>query len=64
MQGGFSLPAEGVCKALIRSYFYYVHPFLPIINVRNFFTKYLSGDMQKVNLLLLWSMFFAASNVG
>lgn len=64
MQGAFSLPDEGVCKALLRCYFHYVHPFLPIVNTDDFFAKYLRGDLQKLNPLLLWSMLFAASNVG
>lgn len=63
-QGAFSLPPETACRDLLRCYFHYVHPFLPIVNASDFLTQYLRGDQQKVNLLLLWSMFFAAASVS
>lgn len=60
----FTLPSAIVRKKLLRCYFQHVHPFLPILEVTTFITQYESGGPQQVNLLLLWSMFFASTNVG
>lgn len=60
----FTLPPENVCKRLLQCYFQNIHPFLPIIEAGTFITQYESGGPQQVNLLLLWTIFFAATNVG
>ena len=62
-RGCFSLPSEAVREGLLRSYFHHVHPMLPIIDAGKFVNEYETGGAMKINLLLLWSMFFAATNV-
>ena len=63
-KGCFSLPSEEVRERLLQCYCHYVHPFLPIIDLSKFLHQYESGGPRKVNLLLLWSMFFASTNVS
>jgi len=62
-KGCFSLPTEEVQHALLRSYFHHVHHFLPIIDATKFLMQYESGGAKNIYLLLVWSMFFAATNV-
>lgn len=64
IKGVFSLPAAPICDALIRAYFHYVHPFLPIIDVGSFLCMYESDEREKVGVHLLWSMFLAATHVS
>jgi hypothetical protein len=63
LKGAFALPAVSVRDSLIRTYFHYVHPFLPIIEVNTFLTRYGTSARQELSILLLWSMFLAAANV-
>jgi hypothetical protein len=63
LKGAFSLPDDEVCRELIRCYFHYVHPYMPIIDASSFIDKYVKGA-EGVNLLLLWSMFFAGASVS
>ncbi|OAL37971.1 hypothetical protein AYO20_02804 [Fonsecaea nubica] len=63
VKGCFSLPSPKVCECLLKHYFHYVHPLLPIVDANRVLTQYHhEGDAPCVNLLLLWSMFFAAAN--
>ena len=62
-KGCFSLPPEPLRTCLLRGYFHHVHPFLPIVEANGFILQYETGGARRVNLLLLWSMFFAAANV-
>jgi len=64
IKGAFSMPSGEVCDELVRCYFHHVHQFLPIINAQSFLEQYVRHGCQNVSLLLLWSMFFAAANVG
>ncbi|OAL39415.1 hypothetical protein AYO20_01285 [Fonsecaea nubica] len=61
-KGAFTLPDQSVCDELIRHYFRYVHPFLPILDANRFLVRYQEHGLQQLNLMLLWSVFFAASN--
>jgi hypothetical protein len=63
LKGVFDFPIPTVCEKILRSYFHYVHPLLPIMDVNCFLAQYEEGGPQNVNLLLLWSMFLAAANV-
>lgn len=63
-KGCFSLPSVEIREGLLQCYFRYVHPFLPILDVGSFLHQYESGGPRKVNLLLLWAMFFASTNVS
>lgn len=62
-RGCFSLPSPSVCDHLTRCYFDHVHPFLPVVNVASFVRDVEAGGYQRIRTLVLWSMFFAASNV-
>ncbi len=63
-KGCFSLPDDAVQAALLRCYFHHVHPFLPVLHPGQFVRDYATGGATKINLLLLWSMFFASTNVS
>ncbi|KIW84170.1 hypothetical protein Z517_03419 [Fonsecaea pedrosoi CBS 271.37] len=52
--------SPSVCTQLLRSFFHYVYPVLPVVNAGEFITTY-SKDPDGVSCLLLWSVFFAAS---
>lgn len=62
-KGAFTLPHPTVSDDFVHCYFRYVHPFVPIIDPGRFLLQYKQQGIQHVNLLLLWSVFFAASNV-
>jgi hypothetical protein len=62
VKGAFSLPTLQICKALVESYFEYVHPVSPFVDKSAFLTAYNVGGVQRVNLLLLWSMFSASAS--
>ncbi|KAK5700337.1 hypothetical protein LTR17_023012 [Elasticomyces elasticus] len=61
-KGAFSLPSKELPDELICLYFRHVHPLVPIVDAQSFLHQYLEHGTQDVNLLLLWSMFFAAAN--
>lgn len=63
-RGCFDLPALDIQQSLVRSYFHYVHPFLPVIHVSSFLKTFESPGQNGVCLHLLWSVFLAAANVG
>ena len=63
MKGCFSLPSQRVCEQLVRCYFQHVHPSLPIIKAAHFIDDFVNCRYQNTNLLVLWSMFLAATNV-
>ncbi|EPE06704.1 fungal specific transcription factor [Ophiostoma piceae UAMH 11346] len=60
-KGCFSLPSVAAQTVLLRCYFHHVHPFLPVLDAARFVREYEDGP-HNINLLLLWSMFFAATN--
>jgi hypothetical protein len=61
-KGAFSLPTDLICNALVQSYFEHVHPTTPIIDKTVFLIAFNEGGVQRVNLLLLWSMFSASAS--
>jgi hypothetical protein len=61
-KGAFSLPTLQICNALVESYFKCVHPTTPLVDKTAFLTAYHEGGVQRVNLLLLWSMFSASAS--
>jgi hypothetical protein len=63
-RGCFDLPALDIQQSLVRAYFHYVHPFLPVIHVSSFLKTFESPGQNGVCLHLLWSVFLAAANVG
>ncbi len=59
-KGCFSLPDNS--DDLLRAYFRFVHPSFPILDGPSFLRDYALGGTQKLNLLLLWSMFSVAAS--
>ncbi|ETN37037.1 uncharacterized protein HMPREF1541_08026 [Cyphellophora europaea CBS 101466] len=55
------LPSDNICHELLRDYFSYVHPFLPIINAAEFLNTY-HNDRDRLSSLLLRSVLFAAAS--
>lgn len=64
MKGCFSFPAQKICDELVTCYIQVVHPFIPVINVAHLIQDIHEGTYLNKKLLLLWSMFYAASSVG
>jgi len=63
IKGCFSLPSQNVCEELVCCYFQLVHPSLPIIDAGRFLEDFVNHRYINTNLLVLWSMFFAATSV-
>ncbi len=63
-KGAFSIPSNNICEALFQSYFRFVHPLLPILDVDTFLSQYTNGGTKRISALLLWSMFSVAGNVS
>ncbi|KAM0558227.1 hypothetical protein ACHAPJ_004912 [Fusarium lateritium] len=61
VKGVFSVPPKEVCNALIRTYFFHVHPLLPILDATSFLTQFVQHGYESVNLLLFWSMILLAA---
>ena len=55
LKGCFEIPSES--DDLLAAYFQFVHPMFPVIDGRSFLQDLADGGLEKVNLLLLWSMF-------
>lgn len=63
-KGAFQIPADGFRELLIESYFTYVHPLLPVIEMTSFWKQYEDQQPRSISILLLQSMFLAACNVS
>jgi hypothetical protein len=63
-KGVFSFPSPTIRQVLLRMYFHFVHPFVPVIQVGQFLAQYNNDDPRPTSTLLLWGMFSAASNVS
>lgn len=57
------MPRKHVRQELLRVYFYYIHPFLPILDAGQFLINTEDGN-ENCSRLLLWSIFFAAASVS
>lgn len=57
----FSLPPRAVQEEMIKCFFYYVYPGMPIIHPKEFLEGF-SKDANNVSPLMLWSIFFVAVN--
>ncbi|KIN02931.1 hypothetical protein OIDMADRAFT_144085 [Oidiodendron maius Zn] len=62
-KGVFLIPPIQVCEKLIRCFFVHVHLTLPVVDAKDFLTRYVDGGPMSVNLMLLWSVFLAASDL-
>lgn len=49
---------------MIRAYFRHVHPIMPIVEADGLLNAVAKGRLGDYNVLLVWSVFFAAVNVG
>jgi hypothetical protein len=54
-------PEPAVMDELLRLFFHYVHPFLPVVDPHEVLHRYQEG-LDSISSLLLWSIFFAAAN--
>ncbi len=63
LKGAFTLPAQDVCRILVRTYFHHVHPTFPVINAKDFLDEFVGNGVQNISLLLLWSMFSTTTSV-
>ncbi|KAH7012816.1 putative Zn(II)2Cys6 transcription factor [Ilyonectria destructans] len=61
-KGVFAFPEPQVRDDLVRTYFHYVHPFLPILDAQDFLSQHESAALDKIGPHLLWSMYLAACN--
>ncbi|KAM0713380.1 hypothetical protein Q7P37_010342 [Cladosporium fusiforme] len=59
-KGVFSIPKPETCRALLRAYLRHVHSIMPVIDGKVIASLYTAGQPTGRNLLLLWSVFFAA----
>ena len=57
------LPAMSIQRELVRAFFLYLWPVLPVVEAKSFLSAFYSED-PNLSPLLLWSMFFAAASVG
>jgi len=58
------MPQKNTSTELLRAYFHHIHPIMPIVDVKVFFDSNQGIQTNEWNLLLLWSMFFAAASVS
>ncbi|EXJ57421.1 hypothetical protein A1O7_07769 [Cladophialophora yegresii CBS 114405] len=52
---------SAVCQELLRCFFNYIYPILPVVHAGDFLTKY-THDPNSVSGLLLWSIFLSAAS--
>jgi hypothetical protein len=62
-KGCLSLPSKSISHELVSSYFQHVHPFVPVIDAPQFLQDFDDFERLRTNLLVLWSVFFAAASV-
>jgi hypothetical protein len=64
-KGAFTLPEEPLRGELLKSHFNFVHPYMPLLNRKEFLKSVGSeaGSMGKVSLLLFQAVMFAGSAV-
>ncbi|KAJ5630005.1 hypothetical protein N7528_003662 [Penicillium herquei] len=63
-KGALSLPGKESCDALLRAYFYNVHPIMPVIQVDHILDYQVNERLHEYNILLLWCTFFVAINAS
>lgn len=57
----FSLPPKDVCDILVKIFFEWIAPILPVVNRQDFMRKYHSPDETGPPVLLLQAMFMVAA---
>jgi hypothetical protein len=63
-EGGFEALPKEITDEIVHCYFRHVHFLLPVVDACNFLNEYQNNGLEKVNPLLMWSMFLAAANVS
>ncbi|EED13377.1 C6 transcription factor, putative [Talaromyces stipitatus ATCC 10500] len=58
----YNLPGQETCNSLVRAYFHHVHPIIPVIEADVLLNYHTAGRLHEYNLLLLWCVFFVATN--
>ncbi|KAJ5355025.1 fungal-specific transcription factor domain-containing protein [Penicillium cataractarum] len=61
-KGVYTLPGKKACESLVEAYLLNVHPILPVIEADVLLSHYQAGQLERYNILLLWSLFFVAVN--
>lgn len=64
MKGVYTLPRHDSCECLLIAYLHHVHPIMPVVDISVLINHHQEGRLDKYNLLLLWSIFFAGVNVS
>jgi hypothetical protein len=64
MKGALTLPSSPVLDDLIRRYFLWVHPCLPLLDEGEFLQAYRRYRSEKISLFLLQAMLFASCAVS
>lgn len=62
-KGIFDLPSTEVCDRLIKGFFSHIHPWFPVIDAADFFSRYTSGASGQSDLMLLWGVLLAGIEV-
>ncbi|ODM19535.1 hypothetical protein SI65_04519 [Aspergillus cristatus] len=60
-RGAFSLPPKDVCDTLVKIFFEWIAPILPVVNRQEFMRKYHSPNGTGPPILLLQAMFMVAA---
>ncbi|KAK6371535.1 hypothetical protein LTS17_008786 [Exophiala oligosperma] len=56
-RGIFQIPATGCRNEILRAYFHFVHPLMPLLDVETFLGPMLAGDCSdKISLMLLYAV--------
>ena len=64
-QGCFKVPESTFLDDLVRAYFRYAHPILPVVNEAEFWSTYESGGKaSRIPVILLSAMLFVACKVS
>ena len=65
-KGALQLPEENLRNELLRAHFKFVHPFMPLVNRKEFMeiTMGLGSSGRKIGLLLFQAVMFTGSAVG
>ncbi|KAL2828388.1 C6 transcription factor [Aspergillus cavernicola] len=62
IKGVFTMPGGETCDSLFRAYFHHVHPIMPILEPDRILDYHQTGRLQEYNVMILWCIFFVASN--
>nr|CAC28684.1 probable CUTINASE TRANSCRIPTION FACTOR 1 BETA [Neurospora crassa] len=62
-KGAFTIPTPEVQNAMLKAYIEYVHPYMPLLELRQFLTAiHSNGQSGQISLVLYQAVMFAGSN--